>query len=147
VEKDKPEVDAKRVKVADLLAKWRDDRGRWAKKDFGTIQAVVLTAQITSLLSAVLIGFSKDWETWQRMIVAFISAAPAFCISIERAFDFPARHRLNGEAHYHFQAMLSRLEQGADPWAIESEFNKYQIEFEKRFPAGSVTATQFPKIR
>ena len=82
-------------KVMDMLTDWRERRGRYAELDFRLIQVVVLTAQVTSLLSGILVAFSKDWPDWGRLLVALLAAFPAFCLTLERAFNFELRHRLN----------------------------------------------------
>jgi hypothetical protein len=127
-------------RVMGMLTHWRELRGRAALADFKLIQVVVLTAQVTSLLAGVLVAFSKDWPEWARLFVALLAAFPAFCLSLERAFNFALRHRLNGEAHYKFQTLILDLANGADPEKVEREFIEYQLDFEKRFPSGSVSA-------
>ena len=125
--------------VMGMLTHWRDLRGRLALTDFKLIQVVVLTAQVTSLLAGVLVAFSNEWPVWARLLVALLAAFPAFCLSLERAFNFALRHRLNTEAHYKFQTLILDLENGADPVKIEQEFIDYQLDFEKRFPSGNVS--------
>jgi hypothetical protein len=131
-------------KVMDMLIHWRERRGRYAENDFRLIQVVVLTAQITSLLSGILVAFSQEWPDWGRLLVALLAAFPAFCLTLERGFNFGLRHRLNGEAHYKFQTLILELENGADPAKVEREFIEYQLDFEKRFPSGNVSAFSTP---
>jgi ABC-type anion transport system duplicated permease subunit len=100
------EADQSFHKVMGMLVHWRELRGRAAQGDYRLIQVVVLSAQISSLLASVLVAFSKEWNELARLMVALLAAFPAFCLSLERAFNFPLRRRLNGEAHYKFQSLI-----------------------------------------